>query len=121
MMLDEHDLQAIAGLIAGSEERMTQKIAGSEERMTRKIAESEEQMRKKIDERILETEHLLLDEIARTQNNMEVQLSKVQNHMDEMEKYYRITKLEDGVTSLLFEQVETLSERVDVLEQKMGV
>ena len=80
-MLDEKDLQAIAGLIDASESKVTTKID--------------------------ETESLLLDEIGRTQSYLEKQISEVKKNIDELNQYYRITRLENDNTTLLLKMIES--------------
>ncbi|CUX23282.1 hypothetical protein [Clostridium sp. C105KSO13] len=91
-MLDEKDLQAIARLMDASESRITTKID--------------------------ETENLLLDEIGRTQSYLEKQISEVKKNIDELNQYYRITKLENDNTALLLKMIESLQKDVEELKKK---
>ena len=138
-MLEPQDLQAIAKLIAESEERTTQKIIESEERTTQKIIESEERTTQKIieseertaqkiiesekrtmkrvDRKIKETEKFLLDEIDRFHRNLSEKISMVDTKVDNIEQYYKIRKMEDSTTSLLFEITEEHDKRISALEK----
>ena len=91
-MLDEKDLQAIAGLIDASESKVTTKID--------------------------ETESLLLDEIGGTQSYLEKQISEVKKNIDELNQYYRITRLENDNTTLLLKMIESLQKDVEELKKK---
>ena len=91
-MLDEKDLQAIARLIDASESKVTTKID--------------------------ETESLLLDEIGRTQSYLEKQISEVKKNIDELNQYYRITRLENDNTTLLLKMIESLQKDVEELKKK---
>ena len=70
----------------------------------------------KMEARIHESENMLLDELDRVQKHLGERIDKVQANMDEMNQYYRITKIENGNTSSLFRLVHILMNRVDELE-----
>ncbi|CZR75349.1 hypothetical protein CDFC105_03912 [Clostridioides difficile] len=91
-MLDEKDLQAIARLMDASESRITTKID--------------------------ETENLLLDEIGRTQSYLEKQISEVKKNTDDLNQYYRITKLEKDNPALRLKMIESLQKDVEELKKK---
>lgn len=71
-----------------------------------------------VDSRIARTEDFMLDEIGRTQTYLEGQIEKVARNIEELNQYYRITKLENDNTTLLLRMVEQLSKRVEELEKK---
>lgn len=71
-----------------------------------------------IDERLSKTENFMLDEIGRTQVYLENKINKVQKNLEELNQYYRITKLENDNTALLLKMIEELSKRVEELEKK---
>ena len=68
-----------------------------------------------IDERLSKTENFMLDEIGRTQVYLE---NKIQKNLEELNQYYRITKLENDNTALLLKMIDELSKRVEELEKK---
>lgn len=76
-MLDDRDLQAIAGLITKSESKILTEM----------------------DKQFKESENLILNELDRTRNILEDKLEAVRRNMDELSQYYRITKLESDNTS----------------------
>lgn len=82
------------------------------------VKKSEEFILKQVDEKILKSEGLLLDEIERTRNILEKKITKVQQNVDELYKYYRITRLENENISLIVEQLEDLTRRVEILEKR---
>lgn len=45
-------------------------------------------------------------------------MEEVQKNLDELNQYYRITKLENDNTVLLLKMIDELSKRVEVLEKK---
>lgn len=69
-------------------------------------------------EEITESENLILEEMERTRNIIEKQIDKVQSNLDEINQYYRITKLENDNTTLLLKMIDELSKRVEELEKK---
>lgn len=71
-----------------------------------------------IDERLSKTENFMLDEIGRTQVYLENKINKVQKNLEELNQYYRITKLENDNTALLLKMIDELSKRVEELERK---
>ena len=71
-----------------------------------------------IDERLSKTENFMLDEIGRTQVYLENKINKVQKNLEELNQYYRITKLENDNTALLLKMIDELSKRVEELEKK---
>lgn len=114
-MLDQQDLQAIASLLAGSEDRMMKHIAASEERMI-----------KRMEHMIHESENNLLDEISRTYNYLDAKIEKLQKNVEEITQYYRIKKLEDDNTSILLEltkemnkQIENMNRRIENLNRRI--
>lgn len=95
-MLDLKDLQAIR-------EILKEEIAESENRMDIKLTESE---------------NLILQETERTRNILEKRIDQIQKNLDELNQYYRITKLENDNTALLLKMIEKLEKRVEDLEKK---
>ena len=71
-----------------------------------------------IDARAEKTEDLLLDEIGRTQSYLEKQISEVKKNIDELNQYYRITRLENDNTTLLLKMIESLQKDVEELKKK---
>lgn len=95
-MLDQKDLQAIRKIV--KEENM----------------ESE----KRTDTKLTKSENLILEEMERTRNILEKRIDKVQKNLDELNQYYRITKLENDNTVLLLKMTDELSKRVEELEKR---
>ena len=95
-MLEQKDLQAIREIIK-------EEIAESEDRMDVKLAKSE---------------NLTLEEMERTRNILEKRIDKIQRNLDELNQYYRITKLENDNTALLLKMIDELSRRIEELENK---
>ena len=99
-MLDQKDLVAIRAI------------------MKEEIAESEKKMEVMMDTRLAESENLILEEMERTRNILEKHIDKVQKNLDELNQYYRITKLENDNTALLLKMIDELTRRVEELEKK---
>ena len=75
-------------------------------------------VKEEINSRAIETEKFLLDEIERRHKHLEEQMKKVQKNLEDLDSYYRITKLENDNTSLLLKMVDSLSKRVEELEKR---
>lgn len=95
-MLEQKDLQAIR-------EIMKEEIVESENRMDIERSESE---------------NLILEELERTRNILEQRIDQVQRNLDELNQYYRITKLENDNTALLLKMIDELSRRIEELEKR---
>ncbi len=95
-MLDEKDLQAIAGLING---RATQ---------TEKL----------IEERTVHTESMLLDEMERYDNKNSKRFDGITKDLEELKAFYRMAKTENETINMLLRIIENLEKRVSELEKK---
>jgi uncharacterized Zn finger protein (UPF0148 family) len=69
-------------------------------------------------EEITESENLILEEMERTRKILDDKISQVQKNMDELNNYYKITRLENDNTSLLLKMIDELSRRVEELEKR---
>ena len=129
-MLEQKDLVAIRAImkeeIAESEKKMEAmmdtRFAESEKKMEAmmdtRFAESEKKMEAMMDTRFAESENLILEEVERTRSILEKHIGKVQKNLDELNQYYRITKLENDNTALLLKMIDELTKRVEELEKK---
>lgn len=63
-----------------------------------------------LDKRLAESENLILEEVGRTRKILDDKINKVQANLEEINQYYRITRLENDNTEL--------SKRVEELEKK---
>ena len=101
---------------------MDQKLSESENRMEsvmgQKLSESEKRMESVMDQKLAKSENLILEEMERTRNILEKRIDTVQKNLDELNQYYRITKLENDNTALLLKMIDELSRRVEELEKK---
>jgi predicted RNase H-like nuclease (RuvC/YqgF family) len=112
-VLDEKDLQAIAGLITKSESKILTE-------MDKRTAKSESKILTEMDKRITKSENLMLDELDRTRSILEDEMKAVKKNMDELSQYYRITKLEGDNTTLLLKMITKLEKEVEDLKQKIA-
>lgn len=86
--------------------------------MLQKADENMAKMEALLDKKLTKSEGLILDELERTRNILEKQIQNIQQNVDELNQYYRITRLENSNVSLLLEMYEDLSRRVEALEAK---
>lgn len=99
-MLEKQDIEIIRSIMQESEERIMEKF---DQKMQRALRE---------------TENGLLEEMDRMRESLEEKIANVDKKVDNLETYYRITKLENDNTSILLKIVGDLQERVTVLEKK---
>ena len=133
-MLEKRDLELLRDMIGEVvEEKVNPKFEAIDQRLDAvdrrfeavdqrfetlesKIDRRFEAFEAKMEARIHESENMLLDELDRVQKHLGERIDKVQANVDEMNQYYRITKLENDNTSLLLRLVHSLINRVDELE-----
>ena len=99
-MLEKQDIEIIRSIMQESEERIMERVEG------------------KLPRALRETETGLLEDMDRMREILEEKISNVDKKVDNLETYYRITKLENDNTSILLKIVGDLQERVTVLEKK---
>ena len=104
--------------LAKMNERLDKSEASMLAKMDKRFEESEASMLAKMDEKLVKSEGLILDELERTRGILEKRIEKVQNNLDELNQYYRITKLEKDNTSILLKLIDDLSKRVEELEKR---
>ena len=59
-----------------------------------------------------------MDEIGRVYKNLNHQISEVSKKADDIDQYYRIRKLEDNNTALLFSITNEHDKRIQALEAR---
>ena len=99
-MLEKQDIEIIRSIMQESEERIMERAD------------------QKLQRALRETENGLLEEMDRMRESLEEKIANVDKKVDNLETYYRITKLENDNTSILLKIVGDLQERVAVLEKK---
>ncbi len=99
-MLEKQDIEIIRSIMQESEERIMERVD------------------QKLQRALRETENGLLEEMDRMRESLEEKIANVDKKVDNLETYYRITKLENDNTSILLKIVGDLQERVAVLEKK---
>lgn len=92
----------------------TKLILAKLEEVSQKIDRVED----KLSNRIAEGEKFLLDEIVLNRNAVEQMIEKVQRNIEELNQYYRITKLENDNTAILLKLITQLQNDVDELKRK---
>lgn len=81
---------------------------------------SEENILKEVDKRFTHSENLILNELDTVQIHLEDEIEKVKKNLNELQQYYRITKLESDNTSILLKMIDDLNKRVQELESKIA-
>lgn len=99
-MLDSKDLESIRSIM---EEKLGRVQASVTSMMKEEIATSE---------------NLVLGELERVQTSITAKIDKIQKNIEDLQQYYKITKLENDNTALLLEMIRDLSKRIEELEKK---
>lgn len=111
-VIDERLEKSEASILEKVDERF-EKLEGSMmEKMEESLEKSETSIWNRVNKRLERSEGFLLDEIERTRNILEDKISKVQSNLDELNQYYRITRLENDNTVLLLKMIEDLEKRM---------
>lgn len=105
-MLEQKDLEAIALLL--------------DSKLDSKLEKNNEQMKIYIREEITRSESFLLDEMERMNKSTNSKIDLLQKKIEELEQYYRITKLENDNTTLLLQLVSRLQKDVEELKKKIA-
>lgn len=71
-----------------------------------------------INERATKTEEIIVETFVKECEILEKRIEKVEKNLEELNQYYRITKLENDNTALLLKMIEELQKRVAELERK---
>ena len=114
-MLEQKDFDLLKNMMEsvmkGTEESILEKVDG-------KLEKTEKSILEKVDGKLLKSESLVLGEIERTRIYLEKHIEKVQKNLDDMNQYYRITKLENDNVTLLLKLIDDLTKRVEELERR---
>ena len=97
-MLDQKDIEILEKLFTQSENNILQKVDG----------------------RITASENMILKELDRVQEHLESDVQKVQKNLEELQQYYRITKLENDNTSLLLKMYTDMQKEIAELKAKIA-
>ena len=85
----------------------------------RKLFQEEtNQSEKRLTEIIENRTGFLIEEMDRLQSNLEKKVERLQKNLDEINQYYRITKLENDNTTLMIQIMNDLIKRIEDLERK---
>ncbi|GAA0257216.1 hypothetical protein GCM10008922_16410 [Faecalicatena contorta] len=77
-----------------------------------------EAIRNVMREELTNSENLVLEELDRVQEGLTRKVEKVQKNLEDLQQYYRITKLENDNTSLLLQMIVDLRKDVEELKNK---
>lgn len=108
-MLEKQDLEQIRGLMV---EVVTEVV---EDRVTSIV---EEKVTEIVEDKVTQSSYMLLEKIDGVQGILQQNIKTVEKNLEELQQYYRITKLENVNSMLLLKLVDELSRRVTELENK---
>ena len=119
----EDKVTGLDGKVTGLENKVTGLEDGQQnilQQIDEKITASEERMMQKMDEKLTCSENLILRELDRVQEHLETDVQKVQRNLEELQQYYRITKLENDNTSLLLKMYNDMQKEIEELKAKIA-
>ena len=73
-----------------------------------------------IDARVTKSESLILGELVKIEDTLILQIEQVKKNLEELNQYYRITRLENNNTTLLLKMIEGLEKEVEELKKKIA-
>ena len=114
-MLEQKDLDILKNMLETVMKGTEESILG---KVDEKLGKTEESILERADKKLLKSESLVLDEVERTRKILEKQIEKVQKNLDEINQYYKITKLENDNTSLVLKLIDELFKRIEELEKR---
>ncbi len=121
-MLEQRDLDTLKSMLESVIDDRFQELKEAQSAMAGDISslkETQADMANDISD-LKSNQEFMLEEIGRTQSSLEKKIEKVEQKIDEIDRFYRIRKIEDGNTGMLIQMYQKLSERVEKLEVKMA-
>ena len=116
--VDEKLLKSEESILEKVDEKLGKTEESILEKVDEKLGKTEESILERADKKLLKSESLVLDEVERTRKILEKQIEKVQKNLDEINQYYKITKLENDNTSLVLKLIDELFKRIEELEKR---
>ena len=123
-MLDQKDIQLLEKMFEKFQQNIIntvdEKITHSEPRILKevdnKINASETRMQKefdaKMDEKFTNFENVILRKLNRMQERMDKRMDDIQKNIDELNQYYRISKMESDKTSVLLQMYSDMQKQI---------
>lgn len=123
-MLDQKDIQLLEKMFEKFQQNIIntvdEKITHSETRILKevdnKINASETKMQKefdaKMDEKFTNFENVILRKLNRMQERMDKRMDDIQRNIDELNQYYRISKMESDKTSVLLQMYSDMQKQI---------
>ena len=110
-MLEEKDLQAIGALL----ERQKESI---EKSFDKKLEGQDKRFKEILNQNFKTSENLVLQYVDDTRRILEEEIQKVQKNLDELNQYYRITRLENDNGALLMEIIKQMQDKMQKMEEE---
>ena len=100
--------------ISQTEDALNSRISQTEDALNSRISQTEDALNSKI----FQTEELLVETFAKECGLLENRIEKVERNLEELNQYYKITKLENDNTTLLLKMITDLQNDVNNLKSK---
>ena len=116
-MLDQKDIQLLEKMFEKSQQNIINTV-------DEKITHSETRMQKgfdaKMDERFTNSENMILREMDRMQERMDKRMDDIQRNIDELNQYYRISKMESDKTSVLLQMYSDMQKQIAEIQSRIA-
>ena len=116
-ILDQKDIQLLEKMFEKSQQNIIntvdEKITHSEIRMQNKFDA-------KMDERFTNSENMILREMDRMQERMDKRMDDIQRNIDELNQYYRISKMESDKTSVLLQMYSDMQKQIAEIQARIA-
>ena len=108
--------------VTGMETKVTNvenKVTGLETQVS-DLSNGQDAIIHKMNENFTSSENMILKELDRVQEHLGSDVQKVQKNLEELQQYYRISKLENDNTSLLLKMYNDMQKEIAELKAKIA-
>ena len=74
----------------------------------------------KMDEKFTNSENMILREMDRMQERMDKRMDDIQRNIDELNQYYRISKMESDKTSVLLQMYSDMQKQIAEIQARIA-
>ena len=128
-MLDSQDIKLLQNMITTTiaqelDKRFNEQNRKWEQKLDKRFDEQDKKwninLHRILDQRFAESENMILEELDRVEIRLGRRIDNLQKSMDAVDEFYRISLLEKGNLQLLEERVDSLENRLAVVEKTIA-